>query len=172
MAILDILHFPDKRLRTVAKPVKEVDDSIRKLVDDMFETMYLAPGIGLAATQVNVHQQIIVIDVSEDKSQPLCLINPEIIEEEGTESCDEGCLSVPDIYEKVERAEKVTVKAMDQNGDEYTLKADELLSVCIQHEIDHLKGKLFVDYLSPLKLQRIKKRLLKQQREEQRSAIG
>ncbi len=172
MAILDILHFPDKRLRTVAKPVKEMDDSIRKLVDDMFETMYLAPGIGLAATQVNVHQQIIVIDVSENKDQPLCLINPEIIKEEGTESCDEGCLSVPDIYEKVERAEKVTVKAMDQNGDEYTLQADEMLSVCIQHEIDHLKGKLFVDYLSPLKLQRIKKRLLKQQREENRQAAG
>lgn len=172
MAILDILHFPDKRLRTVAKPVKEVDDSIRKLVDDMFETMYLAPGIGLAATQVNVHQQIIVIDVSENKEQPLCLINPEIINEEGTESCDEGCLSVPDVYEKVERAEKVTVKALDQNGEEYTLQANELLSVCIQHEIDHLKGKLFVDYLSPLKLQRIKKRMLKQQREEQHSAIG
>ncbi|VAW53431.1 Peptide deformylase [hydrothermal vent metagenome] len=172
MAILDILHFPDKRLRTVAKPVKEIDDSIRKLVDDMFETMYLAPGVGLAATQVNVHQQIIVIDVSEDKNQPICLINPEIIEEEGMESCDEGCLSVPDIYEKVERAEKVTVKAMDQNGDEYTLQADEMLSVCIQHEIDHLKGKLFVDYLSPLKLQRIKKRLLKQQREESRQAAG
>jgi len=172
MAILDILHFPDKRLRTVAKPVKQVDDSVRKLVDDMFETMYLAPGIGLAATQINVHQQIIVIDVSEDKSQPLCLINPVILEAEGTESCDEGCLSVPDIYEKVERAEKVTVKAMDQNGDEYTLQADELLSVCIQHEIDHLKGKLFVDYLSPLKLQRIKKRLLKQQREESREAAG
>ena len=172
MAILDILHFPDKRLRTMAKPVKEVDESIRKLVDDMFETMYLAPGIGLAATQVNVHQQIIVIDVSENKDQPLCLINPEIIAEEGTESCDEGCLSVPDIYEKVERAEKVTVKAMDQNGDEYTLQADEMLSVCIQHEIDHLKGKLFVDYLSPLKLQRIKKRLLKQQREDNRQAAG
>jgi len=172
MAILDILHFPDKRLRTVAKPVKEVDDSIRKLVDDMFETMYLAPGIGLAATQVNVHQQIIVIDVSENKEQPLCLINPEIINEEGTESCDEGCLSVPDVYEKVERAEKVTVKALDQNGEEYTLQANELLSVCIQHEIDHLKGKLFVDYLSPLKLQRIKKRMLKQQREDQHSAIG
>lgn len=168
MAILDILNFPDKRLRTVAKPVVKVDSSIKKLVDDMFETMYAAPGIGLAATQVNVHQQVIVIDVSEDKSQPLCLINPEIIAEEGTESCDEGCLSVPDIYETVERSEKVTVKALDQNGDEYTLQADELLAVCIQHEIDHLKGKLFVDYLSPLKMQRIKKRLLKTQREERR----
>ncbi len=171
MAILDILYYPDKRLRTVAKPVETVDDSIKKLVDDMFETMYEAPGIGLAATQVNVHQQIIVIDVSEEKDQPLCLINPSIIAEQGTEICDEGCLSVPDVYETVERAEKVTVKALDQNGDEYTLDADELLAVCIQHEIDHLKGKLFVDYLSPLKLQRIKKRLLKSQREERRQAV-
>ena len=170
MAILDILYYPDKRLRTVAKPVEKVDDSIRKLVEDMFETMYLAPGIGLAATQVNVHQQIIVIDTSEDKSQPLCLINPEIIAEEGIESCDEGCLSVPDIYETVERCEKVTVKALNENGDEYTLEAGELLAVCIQHEIDHLKGKLFVDYLSPLKRQRLKKRLLKSQREESRQA--
>jgi peptide deformylase len=168
MAILDILHFPDKRLRTVAKPVEKVDASIKKLVDDMFETMYLAPGIGLAATQVNVHQQVIVIDISEEKNQPLCLINPQIIAEEGSETCDEGCLSVPDIYETVERSEKVTVKALDQNGDEFTLQADELLAVCIQHEMDHLKGKLFVDYLSPLKQQRIKKRLLKQQREERR----
>ncbi len=172
MAILDILHYPDKRLRTVAKPVEKVDDSIRKLVEDMFETMYLAPGIGLAATQVDVHQQIIVIDTSEDKSQPLCLINPEIIAEEGSESCDEGCLSVPDIYETVERSEKVTVKALNESGDEYTLEAGELLAVCIQHEIDHLKGKLFVDYLSPLKLQRIKKRLLKSQREESRQAAS
>ena len=171
MAILDILHYPDKRLRTVAKPVEKVDDSIRKLVDDMFETMYLAPGIGLAATQVNVHLQIIVIDISDEKNQPLCLINPEIIAEQGTETCDEGCLSVPDIYEVVERAEKVTVKALDQNGDEYTLEANELLAVCIQHEIDHLKGKLFVDYLSPLKLQRIKKRLLKSQRADIRHAV-
>ncbi len=171
MAILDILHYPDKRLRKVAKPVGNVDDSIKKLVDDMFETMYTAPGIGLAATQVNVHQQVIVIDISDEKNQPLCLINPEIIAEEGTESCDEGCLSVPDVYETVERSEKVTVKALDQNGDEYTLEAEELLAVCIQHEIDHLKGKLFVDYLSPLKFQRIKKRLLKNQRETSRQAV-
>jgi peptide deformylase len=168
MAILDILHYPDKRLRTVAKPVEKVDASIKKLVDDMFETMYVAPGIGLAATQVDVHKQVIVIDVSEEKNQPLCLINPQIIAEEGTETCDEGCLSVPDIYETVQRSEKVTVKALDQNGDEYTLQADELLAVCIQHEMDHLNGKLFVDYLSPLKQQRIKKRLLKHQREERR----
>ena len=168
MAILDILHYPDKRLRTVAKPVEKVDASIKKLVDDMFETMYVAPGIGLAATQVNVHKQVIVIDISEEKNQPLCLINPQIIAQEGTETCDEGCLSVPDIYETVKRSEKVTVKALDQNGEEYTLQADELLAVCIQHEMDHLKGKLFVDYLSPLKQQRIKKRLLKHQREERR----
>jgi len=171
MAILDILHYPDKRLRTVAKPVDSVDDSIRKLVDDMFETMYAAPGIGLAATQVNVHQQVLVIDISEDKNQPLCLINPEIIAEEGTESCDEGCLSVPDFYESVQRAEKVTVKALDQNGDEFTLQADGLLAVCIQHEMDHLKGKLFVDYLSPLKFQRFKKRLMKIKREESKRAV-
>ncbi len=172
MAILDILHYPDKRLRMVAQPVEKVDSVIKKLVEDMFETMYLAPGIGLAATQVNVHQQVIVIDLSEDKSQPLCLINPEIIAEEGSESCDEGCLSVPDVFETVQRSEKVTVKAMDENGDEYTLQADEMLAVCIQHEIDHLNGKLFVDYLSPLKLQRIKKRLLKAQREENRNAAA
>jgi peptide deformylase len=171
MAILDILQYPDKRLRTVAKPVEKVDDSIKKLIDDMFETMYIAPGIGLAATQINIHQQIIVIDISPDKDQPLCLINPEIIAEEGTESCEEGCLSVPDINGIVERAEKVTVKALAQNGEEFVLEADELLAVCVQHEIDHLKGKLFVDYLSPLKLQRIKKRLLKSQRETSRQAV-
>lgn len=171
MAILDLLYYPDRRLRTVAKPVATVDDSISKLVDDMFETMYEAPGIGLAATQVNVHKQIIVIDVSVEKKQPLCLINPVILAEQGTEICDEGCLSVPDIYEAVERAESVTVKALDQNGDEFTLEADEMLAVCIQHEMDHLKGKLFVDYLSPLKLQRIKKRLLKSQREARRQAV-
>jgi len=170
MAILDILYYPDKRLRTVAKRVEKVDDSIKKLVADMFETMYVAPGIGLAATQVDKHVQVIVIDVSEDKDQPLCLINPEIVAEEGTVSCDEGCLSVPDIYETVERAEKVTIKALNENGDEYTLDANELLAVCIQHEMDHLKGKLFVDYLSPLKQQRVKKRLLKAQRELSRQA--
>ncbi len=172
MTILDILHYPDKRLRTVAKPVAKVDDRIKKLVTDMFETMYEAPGIGLAATQVNVHKQVIVIDVSADKDQPLCLINPEILSEEGVEKSDEGCLSVPEVYEAVERAEKVTIKAMNENGEEYTLQADELLAVCIQHEMDHLKGKLFVDYLSPLKRQRVKKRLLKQQREEQRSLVN
>ncbi len=171
MAILDILYYPDKRLRKVAKPVEKVDVSIKTLVDDMLETMYIAPGIGLAATQVDVHQQVIVIDISEDKDQPLCLINPEIIAAEGAETCDEGCLSVPDIYETVERSEKITVRALDQYGAEYTLQADEMLAVCIQHEMDHLKGKLFVDYLSPLKLQRIKKRLKKAQREDLRGAV-
>lgn len=168
MAILNILHYPDKRLRKVARPVEKVDVDIKKLVDDMFETMYAAPGIGLAATQVDVHRQVIVIDITEQKNEPLCLINPKIVAEEGTERCAEGCLSVPDIYETVERSEKVTVNAMDQNGDEFTLDADGLLAVCIQHEMDHLKGKLFVDYLSPLKYQRVKRRLLKSQREEVR----
>ena len=164
MAQLKILHYPDDRLRTKAIPVINVDDQIRQLVDDMFETMYEAPGIGLAASQVNAHQQVIVIDVSEDKSQPLCLINPEIIESEGKEESEEGCLSVPEIYDKVQRSEFVTVKALDQNGDEYTLKAAGLLAMCIQHEMDHLQGKLFVDYLSPLKQQRYRKKLEKNRR--------
>ena len=164
MAQLEILHYPDDRLRTQAKPVEKFDDKIIQLVDDMFETMYEAPGIGLAATQVNVHQQVIVIDVSEDKGQPLCLINPVIIESEGEEMAEEGCLSVPDIYDKVQRAESVTVKAFDQHGAEFTLQAAELLAVCIQHEMDHLQGKLFVDYLSPLKQQRYRKKLEKARR--------
>lgn len=165
MALLDILHFPDKRLRTVARPVEQVDDSIRQLVDDMFETMYAAPGIGLAATQIDVHQRVIVIDISEDKTQPLCLINPEIIKSDGTEECEEGCLSVPEIYETVQRAETVTVRALNQEGEEFILDAGDLLAVCIQHEMDHLVGKLFVDYLSPLKQQRLKKKILKDRRQ-------
>lgn len=164
MALLEILHYPDKRLRTVAKDVEQVDDSIRQLVDDMFETMYAAPGIGLAATQINVHQRVIVIDISTEKNQPLCLINPEIIKSDGIEECEEGCLSVPEIYENVQRAETVTVKALNKDGEEFTLDADDLLAVCIQHEMDHLVGKLFVDYLSPLKQHRLKKKLLKNQR--------
>jgi peptide deformylase len=171
MALLEILHYPDKRLRTEAKPVAQVDDSIRQLVRDMLETMYAAPGIGLAATQVNVHQQVIVIDISEDRSQPLCLINPEIIHQEGTETCDEGCLSVPDFYESVQRAEKVAVRALNEKGESFTLDADGMLAVCIQHEMDHLQGKLFVDYLSPLKFQRFKKRLQKLQREEKKRTV-
>jgi peptide deformylase len=164
MALLNILHFPDKRLRKVAEPVEQVDDDIRQLVDDMFETMYAAPGIGLAATQVDVHKRVIVIDISVEKDQPLCLINPEIIKSDGVEECEEGCLSVPEIYETVKRAESVTVRALDKNGDEFTLDAGDLLAVCIQHEMDHLVGKLFVDYLSPLKQQRLKKKIQKNQR--------
>lgn len=164
MALLDILHFPDERLRTVAKPVEEVTDEIRELVKNMFETMYDAPGIGLAATQINVHQRIIVIDISEEKNQPICLINPEIIESDGVEVCDEGCLSVPDIYESVERAEHIKVKALNEAGEEFVIETGGLLAVCVQHEMDHLIGKLFVDYLSPMKRQRIKKKVLKNKR--------
>ncbi|MDH5710511.1 MAG: peptide deformylase [Gammaproteobacteria bacterium] len=165
MAQLEILHYPDQRLRTTAKPVEKFDQQLQQLVKDMFETMYAAPGIGLAATQVNVHQQVIVIDISQDRDQPLCLINPEVLESSGEEVSDEGCLSVPDIYEKVQRAERITVRARDQHGDEFTLQADELLAVCIQHEMDHLQGKLFVDYLSPLKQQRLRKKLEKARRQ-------
>ncbi len=165
MSHLTILHFPDERLRTVAKPVEQVDKRLRKVIDDMFETMYEAPGIGLAATQVNFHQRLIVIDISEEHNQPLVFINPEILEKEGVEEMDEGCLSVPGIYEKVQRAEKVKVRALDRNGEPFELQADGLLAVCIQHEIDHLDGKLFVDYLSNLKRQRIKKKLEKQSRQ-------
>ena len=164
MAQLEILHYPDNRLRTEAKPVKKIDDEIRRLVDDMFETMYAAPGIGLAATQVNVHQQVIVIDVSEEKNQPLCLINPQIIESEGEAESEEGCLSVPDIYDRVRRAERVTVRALDRDGATFTLAVTGLLAVCIQHEIDHLQGNLFVDYLSPMKQQRLRKKIEKSRR--------
>lgn len=161
--ILEILEFPDPRLRTVAKPVKQVDDAKRKLIDDMLETMYEAPGIGLAATQVNVHEQIIVIDLSEDHSQPLVFINPavEVLEGEPQEM-QEGCLSVPGFYETVTRIEHVMIKALDRNGEPFEMEASGLLAVCIQHELDHLRGKLFVDYLSPLKRTRIRKKLQKQ----------
>lgn len=165
MAILDILEFPDPRLRTVAKPIDTVDDALRQTIDDMFETMYEAPGIGLAATQVNVHRRLVVIDVSEDKSEPLVFINPEaepLTQELG--EYQEGCLSIPGFYEKVCRPERVRVKALDCDGKPFELECDGLLAVCIQHEIDHLDGKLFVDYLSPLKRDRIKKKLEKQQR--------
>jgi peptide deformylase len=165
MAILNILHFPDPRLRTKAKNVKVVDDTIRRLVEDMFETMYDAPGIGLAATQVDVHQRIITIDVSEDKDQPLCLINPEILEKDGEEEMDEGCLSVPGIYEKVRRADHIRFRALDRKGEPYEMEAEGLLAVCVQHEMDHLEGKLFVDYLSSLKRERIRKKLEKLRRQ-------
>lgn len=165
MAILTILEFPDDRLRKKAVPVPVVDESIKRLVDDMFETMYAAPGVGLAATQVNVQKRIVVIDVSEEKNTPVCLINPEIVEKDGSEEMDEGCLSVPGVFEKVTRAETVKIRALDRNGDAFELKADGLLAVCIQHEIDHLDGKLFVDYLSPLKRQLIRRKLKKDQRQ-------
>ncbi len=164
MALLPILRYPDPRLHTVARPVTTVDDTIRQLVKDMAETMYEAPGIGLAATQVNVHRRIVVIDVSEDKSALLALINPEIVTRDGEQVCEEGCLSVPGIYEKVTRAERVKVKALDANGAPFELEAEGLLAICIQHEIDHLDGKVFVEYLSPLKQNRIKTKLAKKAR--------
>ncbi len=164
MALLDILIVPDPRLRRKASPVDAVDDDLRQLVGDMFETMYEAPGIGLAAVQVNVLKRVIVMDISEDRDQPLCLINPEIVEASGTQICEEGCLSVPEVFAEVQRAEQVQVCALDRDGEVFEMDADGLLAVCIQHEIDHLDGKLFVDYLSPLKRARIEKRLVKQQR--------
>lgn len=167
MALLEILHFPDPRLRKKARPVDEIDDRVRQTVTDMFETMYDARGVGLAATQVNVQRQIIVIDVSEDKDTPLCLINPKIIAGEGEKEAREGCLSVLGVFDNVTRAEKITVEALDQNGELVTHEAEDLFSVCIQHEIDHLEGKLFIDHLSPLKRQRIKKKMLKQQKRGQ-----
>lgn len=164
MAVLDVLRFPDERLRTVAKEVTDIDDSIRKLVKDMFETMREERGIGLAATQVNVHKRVIVMDVSEDQDEPRVFINPQIVEKSGTTISEEGCLSVPGNYAKVERAEEVTIKASNEHGEEFELMADGLLAICIQHELDHLIGKLFVDYLSPLKRQRIKTKLEKEAR--------
>ena len=170
MALLEILEFPDPRLRTVAKPIKEVTDATRKLIDDMLETMYEAPGIGLAATQVNVHQQLVVIDVSEEKDQPLVFINPKVQPiSETLFGYDEGCLSVPGFYETVERPERVLVEALDRDGKPFKIEADGLLAVCIQHEIDHLKGKLFVDYISNLKRNRIRKKLEKDHKEQQKA---
>ena len=164
MALLPILRYPDSRLHTVAAPVARVDDQIRKLVADMAETMYEAPGIGLAATQVDVHKRIVVIDVSEDKSGLMALINPEILERSGEQVCEEGCLSVPGIYEKVSRAERVKVRALNEKGESFEFEADGLLAVCVQHELDHLDGKVFVEYLSQLKLGRIKSKLAKKAR--------
>lgn len=166
MAILDILHFPDPRLRNRARPVEQVDDSVRRLVRDMFETMYEAPGIGLAAIQVNDPRRVVVMDISEQHDEPLCLINPEILQREGVEEMDEGCLSVPGVYEKVQRADRVRVRALNEQGESFELEAEGLLAVCIQHEIDHLDGKLFVDYLSSLKRQRIRKKLEKESRQK------
>ena len=165
MAILDILEFPDPRLRTKATPVTEVTDKIRHIIDDMFETMYDAPGIGLAASQVNIHQQIVVIDVSEEKTEPLVFINPKVTVLDGDlELMQEGCLSVPGFYEDIERIEHCKIEALDKNGDAFVLEARGLLAVCIQHELDHLDGKLFVDYISSTKRDRIRKKLEKQHR--------
>ncbi len=162
MALLKILEYPDTRLRTKAKPVFDFGKPLQDKIDDMFETMYAAPGIGLAATQINFHQQIFVLDVSENKDEPLVFINPEILELHGVEEMEEGCLSFPGVYATVERADSLRVKALDRAGKSFEMDADELLAVCIQHELDHLQGKLFVDYLSTLKRQRIRKKLEKE----------
>ena len=164
MSILPILEFPDTRLRKKAITVKSVDSKIQQLVDDMTETMYEASGVGLAATQVNISQRVIVIDISEEKDQPLCLINPEFLEKDGIEESEEGCLSVPNFFEKVKRAEHIKIKALNRAGDSFEIDTSGFLAVCIQHEMDHLDGKLFVDYLSPLKRQRIKAKLEKTHR--------
>lgn len=169
MAQLGILHYPDSRLRKPALPVEAVDDSIRALVADMLETMYAAPGIGLAATQVNVQKRVLVMDVSEEKNQPLAFINPTLLEREGENEMEEGCLSVPGFYEIVRRAGRVRVSALDRDGEPFELDASGLLAVCIQHEMDHLDGKLFVDYLSALKRDRIRRKLEKQARLESRA---
>lgn len=172
MAILEILHFPDPRLRTRAQPVEKIDDDIRELVSDMLETMYAAPGIGLAATQVNVHKQLLVTDISENKEEPLVLINPEIVELWGEEEMEEGCLSIPESYELVQRAESIRVKYLDLDGKKQELMTDGIQAVVIQHEIDHLKGKLFVDYVSPLKRNRIRKKLEKMEKNGQLPAYS
>ena len=165
MSLLNILEFPDPRLRKVAEPVTEVDDSIRQLCKDMLETMYDAPGIGLAATQVNVHKRLLVCDVSEEQNQPLIFINPEIQESSEEQSTyEEGCLSVPGYFEKVDRPDTVTIQALNQEGESFTMEMDGILATCVQHEIDHLNGKLFVDYISPMKRSRIRSKLEKQQK--------
>ncbi len=165
MSLLPILRYPDDRLHIVAQPVRVVDDEIRTLVRNMADTMYDAPGIGLAATQVDVHKRVIVIDISETRDDLLVLINPEIIAREGEQECEEGCLSVPGIFDYVTRAEQVIVRALDENGNVFERAASGLLAVCIQHEMDHLEGKVFVEYLSRLKQTRIRAKLLKQQRQ-------
>jgi len=164
MTRLTILEYPDPRLRTVAQPVEVVDDELRSLIDDMFETMYASNGIGLAATQVNIHRRLLVADISEDHDQPLALVNPEVLEREDVETTQEGCLSVPGIFDDVERAQRIHIRALGRDGKPFEMTADGLLAVCIQHEIDHLDGKLFVDYLSELKRQRIRKKLEKERK--------
>lgn len=166
MATLDILVYPDDRLRKVAKPVEAVDDNVRGILDNMFETMYEAPGIGLAATQVNIHERIVVIDVSENKNEPLTLINPEILDSEGQAENEEGCLSLPGVFEMIKRPEKITFRALNRDGEAYEMTTDGLLAVCVQHEIDHLDGKMFVDYLSGLKRRRIKKKMIKHEKDK------
>jgi peptide deformylase len=166
MAKLTILEFPDPRLRTRAVPVAVVDDGIRQLIDDMFETMYAAPGVGLAATQVDVHKRVLVVDVSKDQNRPQAFVNPEIVEREGSTEAEEGCLSVPGIFDTLTaRSERIVVRALDAQGKPFEIEADGLLAICIQHEMDHLEGKLFVDYLSDLKRTRIRKKLEKDRRE-------
>jgi peptide deformylase len=168
MALLPILHYPDPRLHTVAKPVAQVDDRIRQLVDDMLETMYDAKGVGLAATQINVHERVVVIDTSEERNEPRVLINPEIVwASDEMIVWEEGCLSVPTIYDKVDRHARVRVRALNRDGNTYEFEADDLLAVCVQHELDHLLGKVFVEYLSPLKRNRIKTKLVKRARDAQ-----
>lgn len=170
MAVLQVLHFPDERLRTIANPVNEVTPDIQRIVDDMFETMYAEEGIGLAATQVDIHQRIIVIDVSENRDQRLVLINPELLQRDGETGIEEGCLSVPEQRALVPRAEKITVRALGRDGQPFELETDGLLAICIQHEMDHLIGKLFIDYLSPLKRQRIRQKLEKMYKQQSRAA--
>ena len=170
MSTLEILEFPDPRLRTLAKDVKTFDDRLCELIDNMFETMYAAQGIGLAATQVNVHERLLVLDVSETRDEPHVYINPELLELEGDETCEEGCLSVPGIYAEVSRAEKVRVRAQDRKGEFFEHSLDGMHAICLQHEMDHLEGKLFVDYLSPLKQLMVKKKLEKQRRTALREA--
>jgi peptide deformylase len=172
MAIREILEFPDPRLRTVAKPVERFDEDLAELVEDMFETMYEEKGIGLAATQINVHQRVLVMDTSEGKERPRAFINPEIIAADGTQIYEEGCLSVPGIYAKVERAEQITVRAHHPDGSEFTVDLEGLDAVCLQHEVDHLDGKVFVDYLSPLKRQMVRKRLEKTRRQARQDAAA
>lgn len=173
MALLPILHYPDPRLYKIAKPVEKVDDRIRTLVKDMAETMYDAPGVGLAATQVDVHERVIVIDVSEEGNELLVLINPEITyKSQETQVYEEGCLSVPQVFDNVTRSAEIKVKALNEKGEEFEFEADGLLAVCVQHEIDHLDGKVFVEYLSRLKQDRIKTRLRKQQREQERQTVS
>ena len=172
MSKLTILEFPDPRLRTKAQPVTQFDSALKQLAADMLETMYAAPGIGLAATQVNVHRQLLVLDVSEEKNQPMTLVNPKITSKEGTQTYQEGCLSVPGIFADVDRAERIHVEAQDVDGQPLAFDADGLLAVCIQHEMDHLAGKLFVDYLSPLKRELVKKKLEKQRKHQAEPATA